>query len=153
GTLLPLEFGGLRPIDGVLWTEESLSGKGRIELPAGDYEVLFSRGPHYSIDRKRVTPQPRLHTLAEGFVRKAVARQGWGAAGFPARCGSSVDSGLALADRVTGYVVEDMDVLSSSDHDFITQYDPLIRKMGLGARINSQAGVEITTQEYGHYVA
>jgi hypothetical protein len=152
-SLLPLEFGGPRPVDGVLWTEQSLTGKGRVELPAGDYDVLFSRGPHDSVDRVQVTLEPRIDTQVQGFVRRVVDRKGWTAAGFHSHSSNSVDSGLAQSDRVTGYVAEDMDLLSSSDHDVITQYDPLVRSMGLGARLGTMAGVEITTQEYGHYVA
>jgi hypothetical protein len=151
--LVPLELGGSRPIDGVQFVEASTTGTGTIELPPGEYEVVFSRGPHYSAERKRVTVQPRVHTLVQGFVKKVVDRQGWVAAGFHAHAGNSVDSGTAMSDRVKGYVVEDMDVLSSADHDFITQYDPLIKDMGLAGRLNSMAGVEITTQEYGHYIA
>src|SRR5262249_34426927 len=80
-------------------------------------------------------------------------RKGWVAAGFHAHSGNSVDSGLAQQDRISGYVVEDMDLLSSSDHDFITQYDPLIRKLGLGPRLDTMPGDDVTTQEYGHYIA
>src|SRR5262249_62136736 len=58
-TLLPLEFGGPRPDDGVLWTEDSLSGKGRGELPARDYGGLFSRGPHAPVARARRPRAPR----------------------------------------------------------------------------------------------
>jgi hypothetical protein len=151
--LVPLELGGERTIDGVQLMRMTATGKGEIQLPPGDYDVVFSRGPFYSIDRKRVTLDARRATQVVGAVKKVVDRKGWVSIGLHEHAKNSVDSGVPLADRVTSFLAEDMDVLSSSDHDFLTPYDPVIRAEGVADRINTMVGVEITTQEYGHYLA
>jgi hypothetical protein len=151
--LVPLEFGGKRPVDGNQQIEYTTSGTGSLKLPPGEYDVLFSRGPHYSVDRQHVTLAPRVDTQVTAYVRKVVDRKGWIGAGFHVHSGNSVDSGEDMGDRVAGYVAEDMDLLSSADHDYITQYGPLLEQLGLKPRLSSMAGIEITTQEYGHYIA
>lgn len=153
GALLPLEFGGERPHDGILAKGQTASGTGHIALPPGEYEVIFSRGPHYSIDRHTVVVEPRVSTRIDGFVRRQVDRRDWIAADFHIHSTNSMDSGYAMRERVTGLLAEDMDFLSSSDHDWLTRYEYLIEEMGFRDQLSSHVGAEITTQEYGHYVA
>ncbi|MEM9487917.1 MAG: hypothetical protein AAGC55_02170 [Myxococcota bacterium] len=151
--LLPIELGGHRPQDGVVASDHTASGHGRVELPPGTYELVFSRGPHYTIDRHTVTIEPRVATRVEAYVNRAVDRQGWVTADFHIHSTNSMDSGTPLDNRVIGAVAEDMDFLSSSDHDWLTRYQYLIDEMGLSDRLGNQVGVEITTQEYGHFIA
>ena len=152
-TLLPLELGGARPQDGVFTTDQTASGRGRVELPPGTYELVFSRGPHSSIDRHTVVVEPRVTTRVDGFVRRVVDRREWVAADFHVHTTNSMDSGEPVENRVVGFLAEDMDFLSSSDHDWLTRYQYLIDQLGAADRLGSHVGAEITTQEYGHYIA
>lgn len=152
-TLLPVELGGPRPRDGVLVVDTTASGKGRVELPPGEYELVFSRGPHYSIDRQTVIIEQRVATQVHASLRRVVDRRDWIAADFHVHSTNSMDSGIPLASRVTGFLAEDMDFLSSTDHDWLTRYEYLIQDMGASEQLGSQVGAEITTQEYGHYIA
>lgn len=150
---VPLEMDGARPRDGVIARDQTSSGWGKIELPPGEYEVVFSRGPHYSIDRQSVIIDARLTTQTDASVRRVVDRIGWASANFHIHTNNSVDSGTSVDHRLVGSVAEDLDFLSSSDHDWVTQYDATLEEMGLSDMVNSQVGLEITTQEYGHYLA
>jgi len=49
-------------------------------------------------------------------------------------------------------VSEGVEYLSSSDHDYITDYSPVIAEMGMGEWINSTIGLEVTTIELGHFL-
>src|SRR5262249_52984933 len=113
--LVPLELGGERPVDGVQLMQMTADGHGTIHLPPGSYDVVFSRGPFYSIEKKRVTLDARRATQVVGAVKKVVDRKGWISFGPHEHAKNSVDSGVPLVDRVTSFLAEDMDMLSSSD--------------------------------------
>lgn len=150
--LRALELGGARMADGVLFHHQTANGQGRVELPPGDYEVVFSRGPHRSIDRRRFTIRAHVATSVQGQLVRAVDRAGWSSADFHVHAEPSLDSGTGLSDRVTSFLAEDVDFLSSSDHDVLTRYQPLIERMGARDKLGSHVGVEVTTQEIGHFV-
>lgn len=152
-TFVPLELGGARPTDGIVTKDQTTSGWGRVELPPGEYQLLFSRGPHYSIDRQEIIIDKGLTTQTEASVRRVVDRIGWASANFHLHTTNSMDSGTSVGHRVAGLIAEDIDFLSSSDHDWITEYESTVEELGLSDLANTQVGVEITTQEYGHYMA
>lgn len=152
-TFVPLELGGGRPQDGVLTVDQTPSGLGRIELPPGEYELLFSRGPHYSVDRQAVIIDAKRTTQTEASLRRVVDRIGWASANFHLHTTNSMDSGEPVDRRVGGSAADDIDFLSSSDHDWITEYQSTVEELGLTHLLDSQVGIEITTQEYGHYLA
>jgi hypothetical protein len=150
--LQPLELGGGRLSDGIVAVQQTLDGKGEIELRPGEYELVFSRGPYRSIERKSVKIEPDVATEVTGTVMRTADRSGWSTADFHVHAGASLDSGLPLEDRAVSFIAEDMDFLSSSDHDVLTRYAPLLEKMGVTSRLKSQVGVEVTTQEIGHFI-
>jgi hypothetical protein len=150
--LRPLELGGSRLADGTLVFEQTASGKGQVELPAGAYDVLFTHGPHSTVDKKSIKITAGVATKATGVVARSVDHTGWIAADFHVHAENSLDSGLAMADRATSFLAEDMDFLSSSDHDILSQYAPLLQSLGIRKRLGSQIGVEVTTQELGHFI-
>jgi hypothetical protein len=152
-TLLPLELGGKRPVDGILYSEASLGGEGSIDLPPGDYDVVFSHGPSFTIDRQRVTLRAREYVSVEGTVTRVVDHRGWIAADLHVHSNNSIDAPTHMDDRVKSFLVEDMDFLTATDHDWIAQYDPLLQQMGVSNELNTMVGLEMTTQEYGHYLA
>lgn len=150
--LVPLELGGTYFVDGSLAFDQTHTGRGSIEVPAGTYDVIFSHGPLAGIDTTSVTVEGGRATQVRGQVLRAVDRNDWIATDFHNHARPSPDSGLPLEDRVTSFLAEDMDFLSSSDHDVFTNYAPIIEEMGLGDRLSSQVGVETTTQEIGHFL-
>src|SRR5262249_10466992 len=79
-------------------------------------------------------------------------KRDWIAADFHVHAENSFDSGLRMSERVTSFLAEDMDFLSSSDHDVLSQYAPLLQSLGVRKRLGSQVGVDVTTQELGHFI-
>jgi hypothetical protein len=150
--LKPLEFGGSRLTDGTLLFDQTLTGRGTVELPPGDYELTFAHGPQASLSRQSIHVDSNLAAVAQGVVRRVVDRRGWTAADFHVHSGPSLDSGLPLKDRITSFLAEEMDFLSSSDHDVLTRFDVAIEELGLRTKLGSQVGVETTTQELGHFI-
>ena len=139
---VPEELGGHWVVDGVAHAHYTgVHGKD-ITLPPGTYEVVFSRGMEYSIDRQFFTVHPGADTLVVGHVNRVVDTSGFVSADFHVHGANSPDSGVLLEDRVMSYVGEGVEFLSSSDHDVLTDYGPVIRANGLEPLLNTQVGVE-----------
>jgi hypothetical protein len=139
---VPEELGGHWVVDGVAHAHYTgIHGKD-ITLPPGTYEVVFSRGLEYSIDRQFFTVYPGAETQVVGHVNRVVDTSGFVSADFHVHGGNSPDSGVMLDDRVMSYVGEGVEFLSSSDHDVLTDYGPVIRSLGLEPLIHTQVGVE-----------
>jgi hypothetical protein len=149
---LPLELGGKRRSDGNVRTDLSLDGRGSLHLPPGTYEVIASRGIEYEIDRKFVTLQAGVTKRFTAALPRVVDTKGWVAADFHIHGPNSVDSGLDHVTRVTSYVAEGVEFMSSSDHDYLTNYQPTILRLGVSPWITSQIGVECSPLDYGHFL-
>jgi hypothetical protein len=63
---------------------------------------------------------------------------------FHIHSAKSFDSSVALQDRVRTYLGEGLEVMVSTDHDFVTDYAPIISGLGIGSEINSIIGDELT---------
>jgi hypothetical protein len=150
--LRPLELGGPRRADGTVALDQTRDGRGEVQLPAGEYDVVFSKGPHVSIDRAHISVISNRATQAKGTLVRTVDRYGWSSADFHVHSEQSLDCGDPMLDRATGFLAEDMDFLSSSDHDVLTRYEPLLSSLGEKNRLQSHVGVEVTTQELGHFI-
>lgn len=148
----PIEFGGGRLEDGVHAFDQTHNGRGELLLAPGEYDVLFSRGPHATVDHQRVRVFSNQTTEVRGTVARAVSRNGWTSADFHVHAAPSMDSGLELQKRVQSFLAEDVDFLSASDHDVLTDYLPLIQRMGVREQLGTQVGCEVTTQELGHFI-
>jgi hypothetical protein len=153
GGLRPLSLGGHRIADGVIAVDHTSSGRGSIELAPGDYEVVASHGPHWSIDRQPVRSIAGAEALISATLVRQVDRTGWTTSDFHVHAQPSLDSSSPIEGRITSFLAEDMDRLSSSDHDILSRYQPYIKKLGLADRLSSQVGVETTTMELGHFIA
>jgi hypothetical protein len=152
-TLRALELGGSRYADGVLAYQQTATGRGTIDLPPGQYDVIFTHGPLHTVDRASVTIEAGVTTKLTGSVFRAVDKRGWSAADFHVHADPSLDSELPMRERVTSYLAEDMDFMSSSDHDILTRYEPMLEELKVRDQLSTQVGVEVSTQEIGHFIA
>jgi hypothetical protein len=150
---IPLELGGSRPIDGILVSQHSVSGVGSFELPPGDYEVVFSRGPSYTIDRQDVTVEYNRTNQVTGSVALVMDRVGWSTSDFHVHAAPSLDSDVPLEYRIKGMIANDMDHFVSTDHDVVVDYSPIIQSMDVSRLVGSQIGVEVSPLDFGHFIA
>ncbi|MCA9544828.1 MAG: CehA/McbA family metallohydrolase [Myxococcales bacterium] len=134
-------------------------GEVRIPLAAGDYRVVVSRGIEWSVWPADAVPDGGAPvTLAPGEaaeldaeIAHVVDSAGWLSGDFHVHSVNSPDSPVSLTDRVRNFMGEGVDVLVSTDHDFITDYAPVIEALGAGAELISLVGIELTTFDYGHF--
>jgi hypothetical protein len=119
-------------------------GVGTLELPPGDYMVYASRGLEYTIDSQSITVASGDITNVSLAIERVVDTSGYISMDFHVHSGKSFDSSLPLVDRVASYLAEGVEVMVSTDHDYITDYAPIIDNLELGAEINSIIGNELT---------
>ena len=136
-----------------------LDGVIEADLPPGDYRVVVSRGPHWSVwpslEGERVTLEPvapdEPPLTLRASIDEAIDRTGWRSADLHVHGINSPDAPVSLKDRVLSFLAEGVDVLVSTDHDYITDYSPTIRDLGADQELKHIVGVELTTFDYGHY--
>ncbi len=122
----------------------SATGMGSIQLRPGSYDVYASRGPEYGVMKRSVTIPSAGSASLEFRLKRVVQTKNALAADFHVHSGRSLDSSAPLADRVVSFAAEAVEVMVSTDHDKQVDYTSVIADLGLGARVATIPGAEIT---------
>lgn len=134
-----------------------VSGELDVRLPPGQYDVAVSRGPEFSVWPDTWPNAGQLVDLssADGAVSATLGRvvdsTGWMSADLHVHAVNSSDSAVANAQRVLNFLTEGVDVLLSTDHEFVTDYAPTVRALGADALMATMIGEEVTSFSHGHF--
>jgi hypothetical protein len=120
------------------------TGAGSIAIRPGTYDVYAARGPEYGVARKRITVASGATATTDFRLKRVIRTRDALAADFHVHSGRSLDSSAPLEDRVVSFAAEGVELMISTDHDKNLDYAPVISGLGLGARIASITGVEVT---------
>jgi hypothetical protein len=121
----------------------------QIPLTPGTYHVTVSRGMEFEPALEDVTVAAGEWPALAVTLRRAIDVSGFLAADFHIHAAPSIDSELALEDRVRSCAGEGLAFAVATDHDVITDYRPTIEALGLGRFIGAAPGTE-TSPLYGH---
>jgi len=119
-------------------------GTGSLELPPGTFKVYASRGLEYSIDSQSITVSSGGTANVSLAIKRVVDTSGYVSMDFHVHSGKSFDSSLPLVDRVASFLAEGVEVMVSTDHDFISDYTTMISSLNAEDEINSIIGDELT---------
>lgn len=128
-------------------------GRGELAIEPGSWEVWASRGFEYGLDRKQVRAVANRTAELAFRVERQVDTAGWISGDFHVHGQNSYDAVVAHRDRVANFAGEGVEVLSTSDHDYITDLGPTVFDMGMERWVKTQVGLELTTIEIGHWLA
>jgi len=117
----------------------------------GTYDVYVSRGPEYDVHIQTVTVLPGGSAELAATLRRTVDTSGYVSADFHIHSVKSIDSSVAEDPRVISYAAEGVEVMVSTDHNYVTDYAPTIARLGLDTWMRSFVGLELTTLEMGHF--
>jgi hypothetical protein len=131
----------------------SLSGRGRVTVPAGDYTVYASHGLEWSIDSRRIA-------IAAGEVATWSARliheldtRGWISGDFHLHTLTHSGHGDAnMEERIISLVAEGVEFAVATDHNHNTDYRPTMERLGVQSKMTSVTGNEVSTP-IGHFNA
>lgn len=131
----------------------------RVADIAGDdcerlYDIYVSRGIEYTVD---VYEDVRLRAgelvELEATLERVVDTTDYISADLHVHSRGSVDSFEPLTSQARQAAAEGLEILVSTDHNYITDYQPAIASVGVQDWVSSVTGVELTTLEMGHFNA
>lgn len=122
-----------------------------IALAPGRYRVIVSRGPEWSRDERVIDLGPAgMHI--DAVLDHVAPTPGYVASDFHQHAQWSPDAPTAPADRIVSYLGDGVDFISSSEHDYLYDYAPVIERLGARTLLASAVGVETTPFAYGHFI-
>jgi hypothetical protein len=125
-----------------------------LEVPAGGpYRVIASHGPEWTIASQVITPAAGETGNLVFELSRVVDTSGYIATEFHQHSIGSPDSPVPFAKRLATLVAEGIEFFASTDHDYLSDYDPLIDQFGLRGQVDSVVGIEATPFAYGHFIA
>ncbi len=120
-------------------------GTGSVQLRPGRYELFASRGPEYTVKRDRIRVREGKTVNVRFGLGRVVETAGFLSGDFHIHSARSFDTSPPLRDRVASFAGEGVEVMVSTDHDYHVDYAPIIDSLGIGSRITSLIGNEVTT--------
>jgi hypothetical protein len=150
--MLPDSAAGQRAvIEAVGFTDAD--GYATIPVRPGRYTVYFSRGFEYDLDSVQVEVEPGGAAVATGQLRRVVDTTGWMSMDGHVHSENSIDSSMSLRNRVLSAAGEGLEIAISTDHNFVSDWRPMVDALQLRPWLTSFVGIEFTTLESGHYNA
>lgn len=136
-------------------------GKGTQALKPGKYMVVASRGVEYNIAMQTITVTAGQETKMDFQLERVVDTTGYVSSDFHVHSGRSNDASVPVEGRIRSFASENVEVLVSTDHNFISDFGPVVTKLGLNKFMKTIVGDELTTSlpnpafpmSVGHHIA
>ncbi len=123
------------------------SDRTSVPLAAGKYRVYATRGIEFSLEKTEITVRNgETVTLDIGTPTRQVETPGFIAADLHVHSAPSMDNSFSTIERVRTFVAEHGEVMVAAEHETIFDFGPLIREMGVGDRMVSITGHEMTSE-------
>ncbi|MEO1272912.1 MAG: hypothetical protein AAFX99_32895, partial [Myxococcota bacterium] len=120
--------------------------------PNQTYTVYVSRGLEYDVQQADIGfVGPGEVKVVTTVLNRVVDTEGYISGDFHLHASPSLDSSLPLAERLRSAAGEGVEFPVATDHNFVTDYGPLIERLDLEAWMNTMVGLELTTLESGHF--
>ncbi len=129
------------------------SGSGEILLPPGRYDVIFSHGIEHSIDSREIELFSAQAEFVDARVNRQVDTTGHISMDQHVHGSGSPDASVANDKRLESALCDGLDVMITTDHDYIQALEPTIRKLGLWPSVASWSGEEMSTLDVSHLIA
>lgn len=121
-------------------------------LPAGGtYRIYASRGTEWSIDSQPVTSTANVDVTFN--LRQVNPTPGYLGSDWHVHQVGSPDSPVLSDERVRSAVSSGVEVFAVTDHDYVSDLQPLVASMGLDSVLRVMPGIEVTPFAYGHFNA
>jgi len=123
----------------------------RRTLPAGTYRVSASRGMEHTAVSADVTIAAGAEAAFDAVLERVVDTSGYVSTDFHLHTELSTDSVHPVADAARQVAGEGIEVVASTDHDFITDIEAVVGEAGMAPWLLAVPGEEVSTVRLGHY--
>ncbi len=148
--LLPPSFGVKTLPLGAAAFDYEADGSGTVVLPAGGYHLSAARGFEYEIEERSFTITAGTTETLSIVLDHSVDSTGMLCGDFHVHSVYSPDSSDPRAAKVRAAAAEGVEILVSTDHEWVADYQVEIEAEGLQAWVHGVPGEELTTYDYGH---
>ncbi len=123
-----------------------------IYLPAnGTYRIYASRGTEWSVASAPITGSANVDLTFT--LKRVVPTPGYIASDWHVHQIGSPDSPVLSEDRIRSAVAAGVEMFAVTDHDYVSDLQPLVEQMGLSRLLRVVPGIEVTPFAYGHFNA
>jgi hypothetical protein len=126
----------------------------QLVVPPGEYRIAATRGTEWSAASallQAAGPDPGAEL--EFRLRHVAPTPGYISTEFHQHSVGSPDSPVGRYARVATFLVEGVEFFASTDHDYVTDFQPLIEDAGFARELRAIPGIEVTPFTYGHFQA
>jgi len=116
-----------------------------VPLPVGTFLVTTSRGPEYTLETHTIEVLDGGSQNLALTIDKAVDTRGLVALD-PHMHTRNSDGNVSVSERLRSIVVEGLDVVVSTDHNYVTDYRADLDRLGLSDQLAVIAGEEVTAR-------
>jgi hypothetical protein len=121
-------------------------------LPAGGtYRIYASRGTEWSVASQPVSGSANVDLTFT--LKHVVPTTGYISSDWHVHQIGSPDSPVPSDERIRSAVSAGIEMFAVTDHDYVSNLQPLVEQMGLADRLRVVSGIEVTPFAYGHYNA
>ncbi|MBZ0238171.1 MAG: CehA/McbA family metallohydrolase [Deltaproteobacteria bacterium] len=144
--------GVVRSVHSMRGTTTGASADAPLYLPrGGTYRIYASRGTEWSM------ASLPFDATADGaltfHLRRVVDTTGYLATEYHVHQVGSPDSPVGSEERIKSAVSAGMELFAMTDHDVVTDLQPLVESLGLENVLRVMPGIEVTPFPYGHFNA
>jgi hypothetical protein len=122
-----------------------------VDLPVGTYMISASRGPEYTLDQRVVDVRKDSRQGLIFRIDKIVETTGLVSVD-PHLHTLNSDASVTVSERIKSIVAEGVDVAVSADHNYLSDYSFILKKLGLDEYLSVLVGQEVSpldvNQEY-----
>jgi hypothetical protein len=136
---------------GRLYQEFSMNGDSTLVVPPGEHRIIVSRGYEWELFDTTVT-------VAAGETKQVNAALVHSVLGGEVLCADfhihsfhSADSNDPVEHKVKGAVADGLEIPISSEHEWVTDFQPIVQQLGLTPWAFGMASSELTTFAWGHF--
>jgi len=122
-----------------------------VKLPVGTYLLTASRGPEYSLDQQVVEVLKDESLEIVFVIDQVVDTSGLLSMDPHLHTQNSLDGALLIPERIKSVIAEGVDVAVATDHNYITDYYPALKKLGLDKYLAVIPGNEVTHNGVIHF--
>lgn len=117
----------------------------------GSYRVYVSRGPEYALAVHDLEVRAGGTATLSTQLARVVNTDGWIAADFHIHSANSIDAPIDVYTRALTLGAEGVEWAVMTDHNYVTDLSPEVRRAGLAPWVHTTVGLELTTLESGHF--